>query len=75
MSPARLRVSLIGLALVGALASGCLRVQPHQREDLARASMTQENIPLQDELDGHIREYREGSIGGSGVGVGGCGCN
>jgi len=26
-------------------------------------------------LDGHVEEYREGSIGGDGVGGGGCGCN
>jgi hypothetical protein len=32
--------------------------------------------PATDEkLDEHVKEYREGSVGGSGSGGGGCGCN
>ena len=72
--PSSLRFTLgllLGLSLVG----GCVRVQPHQRETLTRPSMRQDELPLRATLDGHIWEYREGSIGGTGVGVGGCGCH
>jgi hypothetical protein len=63
---------LIGLAL--ALA-GCARVKPHQREIHARRSMRGDADRAEQKLDSHVEEYREGSIGGTGVGGGGCGCN
>jgi hypothetical protein len=37
--------------------------------------MNPEPDAAEKKLDGHVHEYREGSIGGSGVGGGGCGCN
>lgn len=62
--------------LVAALAtaSGCARVKPYARETHAKKSM-QDRDAVERKLDGHVSEYREGSIGGSGVGGGGCGCN
>ncbi len=65
-----------GLALVlVALTSGCVAVKPYQRSLLATRVMRTEPDPLEAKLDGHVNEYREGSIGGSGVSGGGCGCN
>ena len=65
-------VTLVALILAG---GGCVRVQPHQRETLARRSMNPTPEPSEQKLDDHVEEYREGSIGGSGAGGGGCGCN
>jgi len=63
------------IAIVLLLASGCVRVRAHERETLARRSMDADGDPAEKKLDGHVEEYREGSIGGSGAGGGGCGCN
>jgi hypothetical protein len=65
----------VRIALLLTLAAGCVRVQPHQRETLARRSMNPQPAPGEQKLDDHVEEYREGSIGGSGAGGGGCGCN
>jgi len=61
------------LTMLGLL-SGCVRVKPYEREEHARKTM-QDRDPSDTKLEGHVHEYREGSIGGSGVGGGGCGCN
>ena len=58
-----------------ALMSGCVRVAAHQREYLAKPAMDPEHDTIEQKLDTHVTEYREGSIGGTGVGGGGCGCN
>ena len=63
------------LALAALLLTGCVRVQAHQRGHLAQRTMDPEAAPLEQKLDTHVQEYREGSIGGKGVGGGGCGCN
>jgi Domain of unknown function (DUF4266) len=57
------------------LLTGCVRVAAHQREYLAKPAMNPEADPLEQKLDTHVAEYREGSMGGTGVGGGGCGCN
>lgn len=65
------RFALITLVL----ATGCLRVKPHQRQVLARPDMT---IGSDGELragESHARSYREGSSGGGAAKAGGCGCN
>lgn len=64
----------LGTLAVLALLSGCVRVKPYEREAHARKTM-QDRDPSDTKLEGHVHEYREGSIGGSGVGGGGCGCN
>ena len=56
-------------------AAGCVRVHAHQREFLAKPTMNPEAAPLEQKLDTHVQEYREGSMGGAGVSGGGCGCN
>jgi hypothetical protein len=63
------------LGLVSLLLVGCVRVQAHQREYLAKPAMNPVAAPLEQKLDTHVQEYREGSMGGTGVGGGGCGCN
>lgn len=63
------------LCLLVLAASACARVKPWQREIHARRQMQAEPDPAERKLDGHVAEYREGSIGGAGVGGGGCGCN
>lgn len=55
--------------------SACARVKPYQREAHARRSMRADGQRVERKLDSHVQEYREGSIGGAGVGGGGCGCN
>ncbi|MBI2894302.1 MAG: DUF4266 domain-containing protein [Deltaproteobacteria bacterium] len=62
-------------ALLAATAAGCVRVHPWESETLAARSMRTDPDPAERKLDGHVEEYREGSIGGSGAGGGGCGCN
>jgi hypothetical protein len=57
------------------LITGCVRVHAHQREYLAKPTMNPEAAPLEQKLDTHVQEYREGSMGGAGVSGGGCGCN
>jgi uncharacterized protein DUF4266 len=63
------------LALAAVLLAGCVRIQAHQRGYLAQPTMNPQAAPLEQKLDTHVQEYREGSIGGTGVGGGGCGCN
>ena len=65
----------LGLVLVLVGFCGCVRVAAHQREYLAKPTMNPEAAPLEQKLDTHVEEYREGSMGGTGVGGGGCGCN
>lgn len=62
-------------AVILVLLASCVRVAAHQREYLAKPAMDPEGGELEQKLDTHVAEYREGSIGGTGVGGGGCGCN
>ncbi len=66
-------VALVALALSGA--SACVRVKPHQRENLANRALDQSPWPSIDRGDSHVFEVREGSTGASGNAGGGCGCN
>ena len=65
---------LLGLACLLLLA-GCATVKPEQRAVLADPTMQfdadgKHEAPLR-----HALENREGSMGGTGVQGGGCGCN
>ena len=66
------------LAATG-LASGCataaLRVQPWDRDLLAERKMQFVPYPMVNDVDEHIYFSKEGSMGGQGMGGGGCGCN
>ncbi len=68
-----MRVAVIVLVVL--TMPGCVRVAAHQREYLAKPTMNPEADPTEQKLDTHVQEYREGSMGGAGVGGGGCGCN
>jgi Domain of unknown function (DUF4266) len=58
-----------------ALLSGCATVEPQQRAILADPTMQFNGEAKHDAALRHAIENREGSIGGTGVSVGGCGCN
>ena len=68
-----LRLVLISAAL--SFGTGCVAVQPWERGKLSSAVMKTTPDPQELKTDGHVHEYREGSIGGAGVSGGGCGCN
>ncbi len=63
------------LALVSASVSACVRVQPWQRETLARPALQQPAWPVMHAAHEHVYEVREASGGGTGSTGGGCGCN
>ncbi len=67
--------ALLFLVGIAASSAGCVRVQPYQREYLAKTIMTFQPDPDEDTLDLHMLEAREGSSGGYGSAGGGCGCN
>jgi uncharacterized protein (TIGR03382 family) len=71
----RRRRARIAAALAIAMAGGCVHVRPRQRETLAKKNMKFAPDPVEDELDLHMQESREGSSGGYGSSGGGCGCN
>lgn len=71
---------LLARALFAALAvlsSGCaaMKVQPWDRDLLAKKEMSFTPAPLETAIDDHVYFSKEGSTGGQGVGGGGCGCN
>ena len=73
--PRRAALAVTGALIVSLAAAGCARVKPYQREQHASRAMAAADGDAETKLDTHVEEYREGSIGGTGVGGGGCGCN
>ena len=69
------RVAFGFVALVLASAAGCATVAPTQRAILADPSMQFDGEGKHDAALRHALENREGSMGGTGVSGGGCGCN
>ena len=66
----------LALALSASLAlASCAVVRPHEREDLARRSMTQDREAGESRFGQHQTGSREGADGGTGEPGGGCGCN
>lgn len=59
------------------LLGGCSlqQVHPWEKDVLARDEMQLTPDRIEEYLDGHIYSSREASMGGKGVGGGGCGCN
>ena len=55
--------------------SGCATVAPQQRAILADPTMQFDAEAKHDAALHHALENREGSMGGTGVSGGGCGCN
>jgi hypothetical protein len=72
-----LRFCVAGVAtLYLALATtGCAVVRPHERQNLARRSMTEDRDAGQRRFGQHQTGSREGADGGTGEPGGGCGCN
>ncbi len=64
---------LAALALL--VVAGCSTVQPWDRDLLAQKGMSFNPTPMMQSIDDHIYFSKEGSMGGIGVGGGGCGCN
>lgn len=73
MKPWLLAVTLLSLFFTGC--ASLERVQPWEREVLAKPVMQLEPDPLEASFDEHIHSTREGSAGGYGASGGGCGCN
>lgn len=65
-------VLLIALAT---LSTGCVRVQAHQRGNLAKRAMTNDREAGEARFGQHATGSREGADGGTGQPGGGCGCN
>ncbi len=75
-----LRPPSSGFALLlafGALsvASGCVTVQPYERELLARPALDGASEEGEVGFRAHVHDSREGATGGHGSTGGGCGCN
>lgn len=70
-----MRVLLFVMAVLVAVAAGCSRVQPWQRETLSKPAMTPGRGRAEGRFNQHARGAREGSEGGYGEAGGGCGCN
>jgi hypothetical protein len=68
---------LVVLAALAAAGSGCaaMKVQPWDRDLLAKETMRLAPSTIEAGADDHIYFSKEGSVGGLGVGGGGCGCN
>ncbi len=73
----RLLIFSVSLSLIALCISGCGRyaVRPNEKEHLADRIMRGDSDPQENVIDAHVMSNREGSIGGSGAGAGGCGCN
>lgn len=65
-------LALFGLSL---LAGGCATVRPEQRAVLADPVMQFDSEPGEEAARQHVLENREGSLGGTSIKGGGCGCN
>ena len=61
--------------LVSLMGCSSLGVQPWERDLLAKDSMQLVPDYLDNFYDEHIYFSKEASVGGQGVGGGGCGCN
>ena len=55
--------------------TGCVVVRAHQRENLAKRAMTDDQSEGEKRFHQHERGAREGADGGTGQPGGGCGCN
>jgi Domain of unknown function (DUF4266) len=68
------RTAALAIAM-GASLAGCVTVAPQQRAILADPTMQFDAEAKHEAALRHAIENREGSMGGTGVSGGGCGCN
>lgn len=66
---------LLVVVVLAITSTGCAVVRPHERQNLARRSMTEDRDPGEARFDQHKTGSREGAEGGTGQPGGGCGCN
>ena len=64
----------VSILALGTL-TGCVEVQPWQKENLAKSYMGFDPDQLEAREHQHIYFSKEASSGGYGIGGGGCGCN
>lgn len=57
------------------LASGCMCVQPQEKQQLSKYGMRPDRAALEDSLVEHMLFSRENGFVGKSVGGAGCGCN
>ena len=69
------RLYVAALATVYLATAGCAVVRPHERQNLARRTMTEDRQPGLRRFQQHQTGSREGADGGTGEPGGGCGCN
>ncbi len=71
-----MRLLALALLAVAALATtACATVRPQERAIQADPTMVYGGEPHEEATVQHAVDNREGSMGGSGVSGGGCGCN
>lgn len=72
-----MRSLVVGLLFGACLlaASGCARVNPWERDLLARRDMAWEPDALEAKRESHVYFSKEASMPGGSGGGGGCGCN
>jgi hypothetical protein len=66
---------LLSFGLLGPGVYGCATLAPQQRSILADPTMQFEEEAKHEAALRHAIDNREGSMGGTGVSGGGCGCN
>jgi hypothetical protein len=69
------RIFIYLLTVYGFSACSLEPVEPWDRDILAQKKMRLIADPLENYADEHIYFSKEASVGGQGVGGGGCGCN
>jgi hypothetical protein len=72
MKPLHVVVLILSIGLASA---ACVRVQPWERDLLARRDMAWEPDGLEAKREAHIYFSKEASMPGGTGGGGGCGCN
>ena len=65
--------ALLLVAALAAVAGGCARVKPYQREHLAHPTMLLDDST--GPAEAHVYAIHEGAVGGGSGAEGGCGCN
>lgn len=69
------KIQLYTFAILPFFLSGCVNVQPWERENMAKEHMQLVPNELLSEFENHANFSREGTDGGYGLSGGGCGCN
>jgi len=65
---------ILFILITSAILTGCQTVQPWERERLSNPNMIFDEDPIIKGIENHYLYIREGSEGGDGAQIGGCGC-